>query len=374
MNLINGTKMGNKIKGAFTVRFIRTGDQIYVSKSIVKFDKAGAESGGSLFQAIDPTNGILSVDWKTDIYNQPALKVGIKSAIGNPVTITGIKWTYRGTELTFNTSAATTGNYTGWNLSTDGKFAKKEVDGYCYLRLIDNAASTTIISNQIIGYEISYISNNVRDSIAGTEDVLIQQAGADSYSINITTSRSTLNATDKSTTLTATYLYGTKPISDEEFAKNWKLEWYKDFVLMSGQNGKTITVTRSDVDGSSVFSVKLLHKEGDNWVAKAVDAQRVTDDSDEWIIDSNPDGANPDAISKTSNAKFVLSLKQNGVKYTGTITWGWEVYNALNVKTYTGSGANVTLTAEMAKCVPDASNQDKNYYSDVAYEVTASIS
>lgn len=366
--------MGNKIKGAFTVRFIRTGDQIYVSKSIVKFDKAGAESGGSLFQAIDPTNGTLSVDWKTDIYNQPALKVGIKSAIGNPVTITDIKWTYRGTELTFNTSAATTGNYTGWNLSTDGKFAKKEVDGYCYLRLIDNAASTTIISNQIIGYEISYRSNNVRDSIAGTEDVLIQQAGADSYSINITTSRSTLNATDKSTTLTATYLYGTKPISDEEFAKNWKLEWYKDFVLMNGQNGKTITVTRSDVDGSSVFSVKLLHKEGDNWVTKAVDAQRVTDDSDEWIIDSNPDGANPDAISKTSNAKFVLSLKQNGVKYTGTITWGWEVYNALNVKTYTGSGANVTLTAEMAKCVPDASNQDKNYYSDVAYEVTASIS
>ena len=169
--------MGNKIKGAFTVRFIRTGDQIYVSKSIVKFDNAGAESGGSLFQAIDPTNGTLSVNWKTDIYNQPALKVGIKSAIGNPVTITGIKWTYRGTELTFNTSAASTGNYTGWNLSTDGKFAKKEVDGYCYLRLIDNAASTTIISNQIIGYEISYISNNVRDSIAGTEDVLIQQAG-----------------------------------------------------------------------------------------------------------------------------------------------------------------------------------------------------
>ena len=105
--------MGNKIKGAFTVRFIRTGDQIYVNKSIVKFDKAGAESGGSLFQAIDPTNGTLSVGWKTDIYNQPALKVGIKSAIGNPVTITGIKWTYRGTELTFNTSAASTGNYTG---------------------------------------------------------------------------------------------------------------------------------------------------------------------------------------------------------------------------------------------------------------------
>ena len=366
--------MSNKIKGAFTVRFIRTGDQIYVTKNIVKFDKNGAESGGSLFQAIDPTNGTLSVDWKTDIYNQPALKVGIKSAVGNPVTITSIKWTYRGTELTFNTSAATTGNFQGWQLSTDGKFAKKEVDGFCYLRFIDNAASTTIISNQIIGYEISYISNNVRDSIAGTEDVLIQQAGADSYSINITTDCSTLNATQTSTVLTATYLYGVNPISDTEFAANWKLEWYKDFVLISGQNGKTLTVTRDDVDGSSVFSVKLLHKEGDQWVVKAVDAQRVTDDADEWTIDAEPDGANPDAISKTSNAKFVLKLKQNGTAYTGSVTWGWEVYNALNAKTATSTGASVTLTAEMAKCVPDASNPNKNYYSDVAVEVSAEIS
>lgn len=365
--------MSNKIKGAFTVRFIRTGDQIYVTKNIVKFDKNGAESGGSLFQAIDPTSGTLSVDWKTDIYNQPALKIGIKSAIGNPVTITSIKWTYRGTELTFNTSAATTGNYTGWQLSTDGKFAKKEVDGFCYLRLIDNAASTTVISNQIIGYEISYISNNVRDSIGGTEDVLIQQAGADSYSINITTSCSTLNATQTSTTLTATYLYGVKPISDTEFTASWKIEWYKDFTIIEGQSGKTLNVTRDDVDGSSVFSVKLLHKEDDNWVVKAVDAQRVTDDADEWTIDAEPDGTNPDAISKTSNAKFVLKLKQNGTDYTGSVTWGWEVYNALNAKTATSKGASVTLTAEMAKCVPDASNPDKNYYSDVAVEVSAEI-
>ena len=366
--------MSNKIKGAFTVRFIRTGDQIYVTKNIVKFDKNGAESGGSLFQAIDPTNGTLSVDWKTDIYNQPALKVGIKSAVGNPVTIPDIKWTSRGTQLAFNASPATTGNYAGWNLSTDGKFAKKETDGFCYLRVIDNIASTTIVSNQIIGYEVSYISNNVRDTIAGTEDILIQQAGADSYSINITTACSTLNATTTSTTLTATYLYGVKPISDSEFAANWKLEWYKDFVLIDGQNGKTLKVTRDDVDGSSVFSVKLLHKEGDTWAVKAVDAQRVTDDADEWTIDAEPDGANPDAISKTSNAKFVLKLKQNGTAYTGSTTWTWDVYNALNAKTYSGTGANVTLTAEMAKCTPDANNTDKSYFSDVAVEVSAALS
>ena len=47
------------------------------------------------------------------------------------------------------------------------------------------------------------------------------------------------------------------------------------------------------------------------------------------------DGANPDAISKSSNAQYVLSVKQNGKVYTG--------------------------------------NADKNYYSDVAVEVSVSI-
>lgn len=365
--------MANKIKGAFTVRFIRTGDQIYVEKSIVKFASNGTESGGSLFQAIDPTSGVLSVDWKNNVTEQPALKIGIKSAVGNPVTITDIKWSYRGTLLTFNTSPATSGNYSGWNLSTDGKFAKKEANGFCYLRVIDNIASMSIVSNQILGYEVSYISNNVRNTISGTEDILIQQAGADSYSINITTSRSTLNASATSTTLTAAYLYGVNPITDSEFAANWKLEWYKDFVLIPGQNGKTLNVTRDDVDGSSVYSVKLLHNESGTWVTKAVDAQRVTDDADEWQIDASPDGANPDAISKTSNAKYLLTLKRNGTVQSGSITWAWDVYNALNAKTYSGTGASVTLTADMAKCVPDANNQNRNYYSDVAVEVSAEM-
>lgn len=365
--------MSSKVKGAFTVRFIRTGDQIYVSKNIVKFDKDGAESGAAFFQAIDPESGSLSSDWKTNIYAQPCVKIGLKSAVGNSVVITDIKWTYRGTELTFNASPATSGDYAGWNISTDNKWAKKTSNGYCYLRAIDNVASTTIVSNQIIGYEVTYSTNSIKDSVSGTEDVLIQQAGADSYSVTITTDCCTLNAEQTSTVLTATYLYGTSPISDDDFAANWKLVWLKDFVEMEGQTAKTLTVTRDDVDGSSVFSVKLMYKDGDTWTTKAIDAQRVTDDADEWQISAEPDGTNPDAISKTNDAKYVLSLQQNGTAYGGTASWTWDVYNALNTKTGTGTGANVTLTAEMAKCVPDSTQADKNYYSDVAVEVSVEI-
>ncbi len=365
--------MSSQVKGAFTVRFIRTGDQIYVTKNVVKFDANGAESGAALFQVVDPQTSTLSVDWKATPTEQPCLKTSVKSAMGNSVTMTDVKWTYKGVTLTFNASAETSGTYKGWNLSTDGMFAKKTSGGYAYLRFVDNAASKSVISNQQIDYTLTYITNNITDTVTGTEDVLIQQAGNNSYSINITTPCSTLNSETQSTTLTATYLYGTNTISDDEFKASWKLEWYKDFVLISGQSGKTLEVTRSDVEGSSVYSVKLLHKEGDNYVVKAVDAQRVVDDGDVWQISADPTGTSPDAISNSNNAVYTLSLKQNGVAYSGAMTWAWTVYNALNVQTGTGTGATVTLTAGMAKCQPDTSDSGKDYYSDVAVEVAVTI-
>lgn len=352
------------------MRFIRTGDQIYVTRNIVKIDANGAESGAAFFQAVDPASGTLSVDWKSNPTEQPCLKIGAKSAMGNTVTATDIKWSYRGTELTFNASPETSGTYTGWNISTDGKWAKKWKDGYAYLRTLDNLASTTIISNQIIGYTLAYTTNNISDTVQGTEDVLIQQAGADSYSVTITTDCCTLNQDQTSTILKATCLYGITPITD---FSDKKLQWQKDFSDLEGKTGETLTVTRDDVDGSSVFGVKLLIKSGDTYIQKATDSQRVTDDADEWQISAEPDGTNPDAISHTNNAKYKLSLKQNGTTYGGAATWTWTVYNALNVQTGSGTGANVTLTADMAKCTPDSSQAGNTYYSDVAVEVAVEI-
>lgn len=365
--------MSSQVKGAFTVRYIRTGDQIYVTKNVVKMDAAGAESGAALFQAVDPQSGSLSVDWKNTPTEQPSLKISVKSAVGNTVTITDVAWTYRGAALTFNASTETSGTYKGWNLSTDGMFAKKASGGYAYLRFIDNAASKNVISNQTIGYTLTYITNSITDTVSGTEDVIIQQAGNNSYSVTITTACSTLNYDTTQTTLTATYLYGTSAISDDDFNSGWKLVWYKDFAEISGQTGKTLTVTRDMVDGSSVFSVKLMHKEGDNWVVKAVDAQRVADDADEWQISADPTGTNPDAISLTNNAVYALTLKKNGAAYSGTATWAWTVYNALSAVTGSGTGATVTLTANMARCQPDSADTGKDYYSDVSVEVSVEI-
>ena len=357
--------MGNQVKGAFTVRFIRTGDQIYITRNVVKFDASGAESGAALFQAIDATNGTINPDWATDKTAQPALKISVKSAMGNPVTVTDIVWTWKGNTITFNAAAETSGDYAGWNKSTDNMFVKKTtiVDGvcYCYLRFIANAASATVLSNQTIGFTINYTTSGMNDTVSGTEDVLIQQAGSDSYSVNITTDCTTLNKDQTSTTLTATCLYGVNPLEE-----SYTLEWYKDFVLIEGQTGKTLTVTRDDVDGSSVYSVKLLV----GTAVKAVDAQRIVDEADEWQVVAEPSDTSPTAISATSEAKYTLKLKKNGTDYSGTPTWTWAAYNALNVAKGTGTTSTVTLTKDDAECKPEGGTE---YYSDVSVVAQATI-
>ncbi len=359
--------MGNQVKGAFTVRFIRTGDQIYVTRNVVKFDASGTESGAALFQAIDSTSGTINPDWKTEITEQPALKISVKSAMGNPVTvIEPITWTWKGNAITFNAAAETSGTYAGWYKSKDNMFVKKTtiVDNvcYCYLRFIDNAASATVLSNQTIGFTINYTTSGMNDTVSGTEDVLIQQAGADSYSVNITTDCSTLNKDQTSTTLTATCLYGVEALDDSKYT----LEWYKDFVKIEGQTSKTLTVTRDDVDGSSVYSVKLLV----GTAVKAVDAQRIVDEGDEWQVVAEPSGTSPTAISATSEAKYTLKLKKNGTDYSGTPTWTWAAYNALNAEKSTGTTSTVTLTKDDAECTPE---EGQTYYSDVSVVAQATI-
>lgn len=377
--------MSNEIKGAFTVRFLRTGDQIYVTKDIVKFDASGAESGAALFQAVNTNADAFSVypNWATNATEQPCLKLGVKSAQGNSVSVTEVKWTYRGVQLSFAAAEIASGTYKGWHAcATSGyesMFVYKATADYNYLRFIGNAASSTIISNQEIGYTITYYTNGVTEAVSGSEPVLIQQAGADGYSVIITTPNSTLGASATSTVLTANCSHGAAALTLDS---TWSFEWYKDFVKIDGQTSQTLTVYRDEtdgtpyVDGSSVFSVKLVHTENGSQVVKAVDAQRVTDIADEWQVEMTPDGAT-NAISLTNSPKYNLTLKQNGAAIDtskNTLTWEWNVYNALNVLTKEKGTTNpLQLTAEMAKCVPDEGDESKNYYADVSVVVTVTV-
>ena len=207
-----------QVKGAFTVRFLRIGDDVYITRDIYRMD-GGVKKGAALFQAVDTVSGALSVDWK-DPTQQPICEFKAVSAMGYPVNLIEAAFVYDGVKVLFATAA----EETGWATSTNGKFEMKQEEGKIFFKIIDNIASPTQVANKQIGYNLTYISNGMINAYAGSMDFVIQQAGSDSHFAVITTPRIVLDEANPKTTLTLQATYGVKNITIGE--GGYTAEWY----------------------------------------------------------------------------------------------------------------------------------------------------
>lgn len=341
----------SKTGAAFSVRFLRNGDQITVVRNVI--DSAG--NGAALFQVVDTTTGIPTPDW-TQTENQPIIQIGIRSAAGYPTEITNVAWAYDGKTLNFTYNGST------WvTANNDSSFQARINGNYYELKIVNNLASKDVVSNKQISYEISYVSNAHRDSLQGSIDVLIQQAGSDSHNLQITTNLVELDASNTEATLTAVAYYGATPVI---IGKNgYAIEWYQDNVKLSGQTGTKLTVNRDMVSGGSIFVAKLL-KDG-NVVAQ--DGQRINDIADEYQITYTPTNAGSNYVAPGHSATFNLAVTKNGKHYDGEVTFAWQIYNALGKPKTSGTSSTVTVTPDDCKVVTG----DNAYYSDCDVQVTA---
>ena len=333
------------------MRFLRNGDQITVVRNVV--DKDG--NGAALFQVVDTTTGTPTPDW-TQTENQPVIQIGIRSAAGYPTEITNVSWAYDGVTMNF------TYNGSNWvTANNDSRFQARINGNYYELKIVANLASKTVVSNKQISYEVSYSSNAHRDTILGSIDVLIQQAGSNSHILQITTNRVELDASHNEATLKAVAAYGSTPVS---IGKNgYSIEWYKDNVKLSGQTGATLTVNRDMVSGGSIFVAKLL-KEGS---VVAQDGQRINDIADEYQITYTPTNAGSNYVAPNHNAVYNLAMTKNGNPYTGSVAYSWQIYNALGEPRT--SGTSSTVTVNPSDCL--VGTGDNAYYSDCDVQVTA---
>ena len=333
------------------MRFLRNGDQITVVRNVI--DSAG--NGAALFQVVDTTTGTPTPDW-TQTENQPIIQLGVRSAAGYPTEITNVAWAYDGVTLNF------TYNGSNWvTANNDIRFQARINGNYYELKIVANIASKTVVSNKQISYEVSYSSNAHSDTLQGSIDVLIQQAGSNSHILQITTNRVELDASNTEAILKAVAAYGTTPVSIG--ANGYSIEWYQDNVKLSGQTGATLTVNRDMVSGGSIFVAKLL-KNG-NVVAQ--DGQRINDIADEYQITYTPTDAGSNYVAPNHNAVYTLAMTKNGNPYTGSVAYSWQIYNALGEpKT---SGTNNTVTVMPSDCL--VGTGDDAYYSDCDVQVTA---
>ena len=340
----------SKTGAAFSVRFLRNGDQITVVRNVI--DSAG--NGAALFQVVDTITGTPTPDW-TQTENQPIIQLGIRSAAGYPTEITNVAWAYDGKTLNFT--------YNG-SANNNSSFQARINGNYYELKIVNNIASKDVVSNKQISYEISYVSNAHSDSIQGSIDVLIQQAGRDSHNLQITTNLVELDASNTEATLTAVAYYGKTLVSIG--SNEYTIKWYQDNVELSGQTGATLTVNREMVSGGSIFVAKLL-KNG-NVVAQ--DGQRINDIADEYQITYTPTNAGSNYVAPNHSATFNLAVTKNGNLYSGEVSFSWQIYNALGEPrtSVTSSKSNtVTVTPDDCKVVTG----DNAYYSDCDVQVTA---
>ena len=335
------------------MRFLRNGDQITVVRNVI--DSAG--NGAALFQVVDTTTGTPTPDW-TQTANQPIIQIGIRSAAGYPTEITNVAWAYDGKTLNF------TYNGSDWvTANNDSRFQARINGNYYELKIVANLAGKTVVSNKQISYEVSYSSNAHSDTLQGSIDVLIQQAGSNSHILQITTNRVELDASHNEATLTAVASYGSTSVSIGTNGNGYTIEWYQDNVKLSGQTGATLTVNRDMVSGGSIFVAKLL-KEGS---VVAQDGQRINDIADEYQITYTPTNAGSNYVAPSHNAVFTLAMTRNGNPYTGSVSYLWQIYNALGEPRTSGTSSTVTVTP--TDCL--VGTGDNAYYSDCDVQVTA---
>ncbi|MGN1229897.1 MAG: hypothetical protein ACI4T5_09655 [Prevotella sp.] len=353
------------IGAAFTVRFLRNGDSITITRLVLKPDGTGA----SLFQAVDTTSGTVAPDWGTAA-NQPIIRLKLNSAAGYPVSIPAVRWAFDGQALSFTFNGTT---WVGENNSKPFK-ARFNEDGNPELKITGNIASKTAVSNKQIDYEIDYVTAAHHETIEGTVDILIQQAGSNSHMLQITTDRVELSGESTDATYKANLsidaYYGINPVTVG--SSGYTTKWYKDGTddsnFISGSDNKTsLTVTRDDVDGGSIYVCKLFL----NGNAVAQDQQRINDISDEYQIEATVADSASNFVGLSNNAVYNLRVSKNKTKFSDTennkVTYNWQIYNAWGEITKEGDGKTVTITAD------DCKKKGGSEYSEVDVAVSATF-
>lgn len=362
----------SKTGAAFSVRFLRNGDQVVIVRNIINRNGSGL----ALFQVIDPNTGTIAPNWDATnlpegaekeavLDAQPIIQLGVRSSYGYPAEITGVKWSYNNHALKFALNGAE------WvNEANNKPFQARIKDKNYQLKIVGNLASMENVANRQITYDVNYACNGMNDKVQGSVDVLIQAAGSNSHMLQISATSVELDDKTPSTTLTAVGMYGTEFVTIG--SNGYTIKWYQDGKELAEKTAATLVVDRDDVTGGSLFIAKLFL----NGSAVAQDSQRINDIADEYQIMATPTNAGANWLGVNHNATYNLSVLKNGKDYAGgDVTYKWDVYDAMGNKKPlgqqepTGTGSLVTVLTDYAKVGTGADA----YYADCDVQVTAEI-
>lgn len=308
-------------QGCVPVRRIRNNDNLTIS----------IESSQPLFQGVDKNDDKATPfpDWTVDA-NRPILTPVVKSTKGNIVSLSNHSWSYNGNALTFNGSVS--GSF---QLTSDGKFG---MDANGRLKIFKNLATAASTASDNLTYQgTAKVGQSSSQDVTAFVTILIQPMGNNSYMGYITANRSILTEADGegTATLTARLWLSTTELTD--FSVKWKNA--SGTVLGTG---KTLSVTRSMVDGSALIICEFYHKDAQNACYRA--GKTIMDSADEYIINgtvSNPIGDDSKAATVTGQ---IINTRTNNVVTPSDVTWKAVAYRDDNQKIKEVSSNVITIS------------------------------
>lgn len=293
-------------QGCIPVRRVRNNDSLSIS----------IESTQPLFQGVDANddNATPFPNWETDDASRPILTPVVKSSKGNIVSLSNHHWKYGDTLLVFNGSTSGTFQLTG-----DGKFG---MDANGRLKIFKNLASGSSTSSDTLTYSgTAKIGDSSTQDVSGFVTILIQPMGNNSYMGWITANRSILTEAqnEDTATLSARLWLSTTELTD--FSVKWKNSAGEVF-----GSDKTLTVTRSMVNGSTLITCEFYHKDAQNACFRA--GKVMTDNDDEYVIVGEVSNLIGDKAATITGR--IKNTRTNAIVTPTGVTWNAKAYKDNN--------------------------------------------
>lgn len=293
-------------QGCIPVRRARNTDSLSIS----------IESTQPLFQGVDANNDNATPfpNWETDDASRPILTPVVKSSKGNIVSLSNHHWKYGDTLLVFTDSKS--GAF--W-LTSDGKFG---MDEYGRLKIFKNLASGSSTSSDTLTYSgTAKIGDSSTQDVSGFVTILIQPMGNNSYMGWITANRSILTEVqnEDTATLSARLWLSTTELTD------FSVKWKNSAGEVLGSD-KTLTVTRSMVNGSTLITCEFYHKDAQNACFRA--GKVMMDNADEYVVVGEVSNLIGDkAATITGNIK---NTRTNAIVTPTGVAWNAKAYKDNN--------------------------------------------
>lgn len=272
-------------QGSLTLRKIRTGSTLSVVLSV----------NALLTQFVQEDGDVVTVspDW-TAPANQPTITPKVNVSGGGTVTLSDHDWYYNGTLI----------------VSADERFEINASTGA--LKIKKNIASKENINTDTLTYKGAADVNGSIVNIEKSIEIEIRKAGQNEYTGEIYSKAGTVLDSSTSTVTLETKLYLGANIST-----TYTVKWYSDETYLEGNDGLTLDVTRSMVNGSKLFIAEFITNN------TVVDRASITivDVLDDYSVLLSSDVGNSLTDDIASATVTATVLKNNNVYTPSSAVW-----------------------------------------------------